>query len=106
MRFCLLGQLDVPEQLDGPEKANLGDAATEVLRDEFELPGRRSAHQGALLPAPHRHLWHLSVLEKPGGLVRPRVLLGESARQEAELVGLQLGGPGLVLAMRELQRGT
>ena len=47
MRFFLLGQLGVLEQLDVPEKANLGDGATEVLRDEFELPGRRSAHQGA-----------------------------------------------------------
>ena len=107
MRFCLLGQLNVPEQLDAPEKkANLGDAATEVLRDEFGLPGCRSVHQGALIPVPPHHLWHLSVLEKPGGLVRPSVLLGESVRHEADLVGLQLGGPGHVLAMRELQRGT
>ena len=40
MRLSLLGQLGVPKQLDVPEKANLGDTATGVLRDEFELPGR------------------------------------------------------------------
>ena len=65
-----------PNSSTSPKKANLGDADTEVLRDEFELPGRRSAHQGALLPAQHHHLWYLSILEKPGGLVQPSVLLG------------------------------
>ena len=40
MRFDLLRQLCVLRQLDVPEKkANLSDAATEGLLDEFELPG-------------------------------------------------------------------
>ena len=105
MRFYFLGQLDVPEQLDVPKKQTSATQPPRSYVTSLSFPGVEVHIKEHSFPL---HIATCGICQywKPGGLVRPRVLLGESVRQEAELVGLQLGGPGLVLAMRELRRGT